>query len=184
MQPSHRAAEEAANAFAGLLCCGGILVIPLALIIANVFILIWVAKDAKARGMDGAMWLILVFFTGIIGLLVYMASRPQGALKRCRNCGNSRMEVALRCPHCGASRRRRGAREEEEDNEPDDEPIDDSDDESDDDQGHFTSRPSPAPVIHCPYCGVRLRLPPPAPGKRQKFVCSSCMKPVDLDANR
>ena len=49
---------------AGCACCGSMLlmiVLPIVLVILyfgiNVAILFWVAKDAKSRGMDGAMWI-------------------------------------------------------------------------------------------------------------------------------
>src|ERR1019366_4926957 len=51
----------------------------IALIALNIALLIWVARDAKSRGMDSAvLWMILVMFTGIISLLIYLFSRPQG----------------------------------------------------------------------------------------------------------
>jgi UPF0716 family protein affecting phage T7 exclusion len=67
----------------------------------NVAILFWVAKDAKSRSMDGAMWLFLILFTGVVGLAIYLFSRPQGLLMQCERCGNNRMEVSAKCPHCG-----------------------------------------------------------------------------------
>ncbi len=69
----------------------------------NVAILFWVAKDAKCRGMDGAMWIFLILFTGVVGLAIYLFSRPQGNLVQCPNCGNNRMEASMKCPHCAAA---------------------------------------------------------------------------------
>ena len=64
--------------------------------------LVWVARDAKARGMDNAiLWVLLVFFTSIIGLIIYILSRPQGNLVPCPNCGNQKLQALVRCPHCG-----------------------------------------------------------------------------------
>jgi len=101
-----RAEEEAAAAAiaaGGCGFCGTLIFIPIALIILNIALLIWVAKDSKARGMDNSgMWVILLLFLGPIGLIVYLSSRPGGTLIGCRNCGNQRLQAAVRCPHCGA----------------------------------------------------------------------------------
>jgi hypothetical protein len=76
-------------------------VLPAVICAVNIAILFWVAKDAKSRGMDGAMWIFLVLFTGVIGLAIYLFSRPQGHLAQCDHCGNNRMQVSRLCPHCG-----------------------------------------------------------------------------------
>lgn len=88
---------------AGCLACGGtFLFLLVAAIVVNVAILVWVARDAKSRGMDSAViWMLLVFFTGIIGLVIYLFSRPQGQLRRCDHCGNTRLQASAKCPHCG-----------------------------------------------------------------------------------
>lgn len=89
-------------AAAGCGMCGSIFVIPIVFIALNIALLIWVARDAKSRGMDNAvMWMILVFFTSVIGLLIYIFSRPQGNLRKCASCGNNRLEASATCPHCG-----------------------------------------------------------------------------------
>lgn len=82
--------------------CGGTLIlIPIAIIALNIALLVWVARDAKARGMDSAvLWMILVMFTSIIGLIIYIFSRPQGNLVRCQHCGNNRLQASAKCPHC------------------------------------------------------------------------------------
>jgi len=86
----------------GCAVCGGFLMIPVIIFILNIALLIWVARDAKARGMDGsAIWMILVLFTSIIGLILYIFSRPSGNLVPCQKCQNSRLEVSAKCPHCG-----------------------------------------------------------------------------------
>jgi len=83
--------------------CGGFFVfIIVGLIALHIAILVWVARDAKARGMDNAiLWMVLVVFMGVIGLVIYLLARPQGPLVRCAYCGNSRMAVSARCPYCG-----------------------------------------------------------------------------------
>jgi uncharacterized membrane protein YdcZ (DUF606 family) len=39
---------------------------------------VWVAKDSKARGMDSpAAWMLVMFFLGLIGLIVYLFCKKQ-----------------------------------------------------------------------------------------------------------
>jgi len=93
--------DNAAGA-AGCLACSGFIGFLIALFAINIAILVWVARDAKARGMDSAiLWMLLVMFTGIIGLIVYLLVRPQGNMIQCSNCHNKRLQASLRCPHCG-----------------------------------------------------------------------------------
>ena len=88
----------------GCAVCSTIILIPIVIIVLNIALLIWVARDAKARGMDSAvMWMILVMFTSVIGLIIYLSSRPQGNIIRCQNCGNNRLQASTKCPHCGAA---------------------------------------------------------------------------------
>lgn len=82
--------------------CGGFLFIVIAFFVINIAILVWVVKDAKARGMGSPIgWLVLVFFTGIIGLIIYFFARPSGELVYCEHCHNKRLKAMAKCPHCG-----------------------------------------------------------------------------------
>lgn len=82
--------------------CGGLLFLLVVAIALNVAMLVWVARDAKSRGMDGAvLWMVLVFFTSFIGLIIYLFARPQGNVVVCPNCKNKKLEAAAKCPHCG-----------------------------------------------------------------------------------
>lgn len=97
---------EACGGLASCGACGGsiflMIAVPLGIIILNVALLIWVARDAKSRGMDNAvMWMILVMFTSFLGLVIYIFSRPQGDLVQCPNCHNNRLQASAKCPHCG-----------------------------------------------------------------------------------
>jgi hypothetical protein len=95
--------SEDAAAGAGCAGCGLMVAIPIALIALNIALLVWVARDAKARGMDSAvLWMLLVMFTSLIGLLIYLFSRPQGQLAQCGQCGNFRLAAGVKCPHCGS----------------------------------------------------------------------------------
>jgi hypothetical protein len=77
--------------------------VALGLIALQIFLAVWISRDAKARGMDNpAMYVLLVIFLGWIGLIIYLTSRPQGALYPCPDCGQKRLEGSRRCPHCGS----------------------------------------------------------------------------------
>jgi asparagine N-glycosylation enzyme membrane subunit Stt3 len=94
------------NSGAACAACGGlgfmIIAIPVVIIALNIALLVWVARDAKSRGMDSAvLWMVLVMFTSVIGLIIYTFSRPQGNLVQCASCHNKRLQASAKCPHCG-----------------------------------------------------------------------------------
>jgi hypothetical protein len=95
--------RDDASGAAGCLACGGFMItLIVATFVLNIALLIWVARDAKNRGMDGAvLWMLLVFFLGPLGLIIYVFSRPGGATISCSQCGNKRLEASAKCPHCG-----------------------------------------------------------------------------------
>ena len=97
---------DAAGGCAACGACGmgiGVLVfLFLAILALNIALLVWVARDAKARGLDNSvLWMILVMVTGPIGFVIYLFSRPKGELVACASCGNKRLAASARCPHCG-----------------------------------------------------------------------------------
>jgi hypothetical protein len=97
---------DAAGGCAACGACGaglGVMIFLFVAILAiNVALLVWVARDAKARGMDSSvLWMILVMVTGPIGLVIYIYSRPKGELVACSSCGNKRLAASAQCPHCG-----------------------------------------------------------------------------------
>lgn len=91
-----------AEGAAGCLGCGFFFVFIIVAVIAlNIALLVFVARDAKARGMDSSiLWMLLVMFTSLFGLLLYLFSRPQGNLVQCPHCRNKRLQVSAKCPHC------------------------------------------------------------------------------------
>ncbi len=94
--------DNPAGGLAACGCCGTFMFIPIALVAISIALLVWVARDAKARGMDSAvLWMALVFFLNALGLVIYIFSRPQGNLVPCPNCGNKRLQASVKCPHCG-----------------------------------------------------------------------------------
>lgn len=83
-------------------CGGSILILLIAFVVINIAILVWVVKDAKARGMGSPIgWLVLTLLFGPLALIVYFFSRPKGALTVCASCGNKHLEGMAKCPHCG-----------------------------------------------------------------------------------
>jgi uncharacterized membrane protein YhaH (DUF805 family) len=94
--------DDAAGAVACAGCWGVFLLIILLTFALQIAILVWVARDAKARGMDAAViWMIFAFLVPVIGLLVYAFSRPQGVIVKCAHCNNSRLQTLSACPYCG-----------------------------------------------------------------------------------
>lgn len=97
-------ADDATDTVAGMFACGGCATFIIGLIVLNVLLLVWVAKDAKARGMDNSViWMLVVMFLGVLGLVLYLLARPQGVLTRCHRCSNKRMAAAVACPSCGVA---------------------------------------------------------------------------------
>lgn len=83
-------------------CGGAMIALVVATFVANIVLLVWTARDAKNRGMDGAVvWMLLVFFLGPLGLIIYIFSRPKGDMMACKQCNNKRLEASAKCPHCG-----------------------------------------------------------------------------------
>jgi hypothetical protein len=94
--------SNAAGGLASCGCCGTFIFIPIALLAISIALLVWVARDAKARGMDSSvLWMLVVFFLNGIGLVIYLLSRPQGNMIPCPNCGNKKLQASVKCPHCG-----------------------------------------------------------------------------------
>jgi Phospholipase_D-nuclease N-terminal len=103
-QQRQRQLQQAQEEQACAVCAGGaafMVFTVVALIALNIALLVWVARDAKSRGMDSSiLWMLLVMFTSVIGLLIYLFSRPQGELIQCSNCKGKRLKVSTSCPHC------------------------------------------------------------------------------------
>lgn len=96
--------EDAAALGACATCSGVMLLIPIGLLALNIYLLIWVAKDAKARGLDNSVvWMIVVLVFSLLGLVIYLYSRPKGELVTCSNCANKRLQMSAKCPSCGSA---------------------------------------------------------------------------------
>ena len=107
--PDDAAPWAALGLFTGALC-----IIPILMFIIWVILAVWVYKDAEKRGSSGALWLIIVIITGIIGLIIWLVVRPPiggkktedttstgGDDRRCPNCGRVIPLDANVCPYCG-----------------------------------------------------------------------------------
>ena len=99
---AHGSVADPVSSLAGCGCCSTFIFIPIILLALHIALLVWVARDAKARGMDSAViWMLLVFFLPLLGVVIYLFSRPQGILVPCPNCGNKRLQASVKCPQCG-----------------------------------------------------------------------------------
>lgn len=78
---------------------------------------VWVAYDARKRGMNSVGWAIGTFLLLILFLPLYLILRkpvigapiiyppgawPPGPVHQCRNCGENYGGEVYFCPHCGA----------------------------------------------------------------------------------
>jgi uncharacterized membrane protein YhaH (DUF805 family) len=62
-------------AFLALLVFGFFILFIIGLIAVWILLAVWVYRDAKKRGMEATLWLLVVLLTGIIGLIVYLIVR-------------------------------------------------------------------------------------------------------------
>lgn len=75
------------------------------LLILGVFVSlgVYVYKDAKARGMDPALWtLIALLVPSLIGFVIYLVVRTSHSALTCPQCGKRVTEQFTVCPQCGA----------------------------------------------------------------------------------
>ncbi len=81
------------------------------LILIWICVVIWIYRDAQSRGMNGALWALLVFFGNLIGLLIYLIVRSDRPLlvaetkpaQTCPSCKKTVVQSYTYCPHCGKS---------------------------------------------------------------------------------
>lgn len=67
--------EEAARWACGA-CAGVMMAVPIVMLAISIIIAIWIYKDATRRGNpQAAIWALLGFFFGVIGLVVYLVVR-------------------------------------------------------------------------------------------------------------
>jgi hypothetical protein len=69
-------------ALLALLVFGGIILLILGLLAVWILLAVWVYRDAKKRGMEATLWLLLVLLTGFIGLIVYLIVRREHPIQQ------------------------------------------------------------------------------------------------------
>ena len=75
-----------------------------------ILVIVWVYRDAEERGMNGALWALLVLVGNIIGLIIYLIVRNEAitggmmssATVTCPNCKKIIKADYTFCPHCSA----------------------------------------------------------------------------------
>jgi RNA polymerase subunit RPABC4/transcription elongation factor Spt4 len=73
---------------------------------------VWVARDARKRGVENPLlWVVFVLLTWFVGLVVYLILRPQEPLiMECGGCGKEVKNEFSACPYCGHDLRPRISR--------------------------------------------------------------------------
>lgn len=86
--------------------------LPIAFLAIGLYLCIWVYRDAQQRGMNGALWVVIVLIGNIVGLLIYLGVRegvtrqypspaPYPIAQYCKYCGNLLPSDARFCHKCG-----------------------------------------------------------------------------------
>ena len=100
------AAPDDGAAACGVMGCGIVVWLIMMVVVLGISITIivlifkWIKKDATARGMPNANSMPWLALLGLIGLLIYVLSRPQGNVLPCPRCNQPRMQGLPVCPHC------------------------------------------------------------------------------------
>jgi TctA family transporter len=69
-------------ALLAFLVFGGIFILIIGLIAVWILLAVWVYRDAKKRGMEATLWLLVVLLTGFIGLVVYLIVRREHPIQQ------------------------------------------------------------------------------------------------------
>lgn len=86
---------------------GFIFLLPILWLIVSILLCIWVYRDAKDRGEEAVLWLLVVLIANIIGLIIWLVVRPEKERKQkenvkyCQNCGAEITPDSKYCPECG-----------------------------------------------------------------------------------
>lgn len=79
-----------------------LLIALIPLILSKIFIASWVYKDAKSRGLDPRLWMLLVlFFSGSLAFLLYILIVRDEKTLRCENCNYTQSAKLSYCGRCG-----------------------------------------------------------------------------------
>ncbi|RLF48709.1 MAG: hypothetical protein DRN20_03955 [Thermoplasmata archaeon] len=72
-----------------------------------ILVAIWVYRDAESRGKSGALWLLIIILTGIIGLIIWLVVRPEKQYYQQPYPPQYQQEISqpppqqYTCPYCG-----------------------------------------------------------------------------------
>ncbi len=78
-------------------------------LIPDVILAIWTYFDAMGRGLAAksgygvSIKVVMVLVLPIIGIIVYLTTRPKGKLLTCATCRRGVLQALPECPRCGAS---------------------------------------------------------------------------------
>lgn len=104
---AHAKPDDDAAAACGAMGCGLVVWLVMMVVFLGIGITViviifkWIKKDSVARGLppgNNMPWLALL---GLIGLVIYLLTRPQGNVMPCPRCNEPRMQGLPMCPHCG-----------------------------------------------------------------------------------
>lgn len=88
----------------GAALIAALLYLPMAFLVINIALLLWLWPDARARGIGKPIgWAVAFLFLGPIALAFYLGMRTPGRLKPCPHCGEEYLAAKEACPHCGWS---------------------------------------------------------------------------------
>lgn len=79
--------------------CMGLAII--AAILSQVFLCLWIHRDAKNHGVDATLWTVLAFFTGILGIILYFAIGRKQTKTKCPRCFQNVDPNSPICTSCG-----------------------------------------------------------------------------------
>jgi len=81
--------------------------------VVGILICLWVYNDAKSRGMEGALWVLIVLIANVLRLIIYLVVREERRpyhqvspyhekqIRYCSNCGSELASNAKFCIKCG-----------------------------------------------------------------------------------
>ncbi len=67
---------------------------------SSALLAVWVASDTRKRAANRVLWIFVVGYFNVIGLLLYGLFRPGGRLAWCPRCNKQVLATLNRCPHC------------------------------------------------------------------------------------
>lgn len=85
--------------------------ICLVLLIIDIILAAWTYFDAMSRGLAAksgygvSIKVVMVLVLPLIGIIIYLATRPKGKLLTCATCRRGVLQTLSECPRCGASAR-------------------------------------------------------------------------------